>query len=175
MLEKSKGRQDAGSVSNGMTRVGGNIVANTKGKCTFSVGKLYRGIEVIEAGACLESKWNVAYHSFFRIPLAGSFIRQTTATSFGVSFRRALEDKYLNSANAFQGNTKSNVEVYLLGSSSGIEIEAPNFDRVRKKFSQIERLKELSLDGEGVSSIEADDELRKWCRSERNFACFLLP
>ncbi|KAF8323648.1 CAP Gly-rich domain-containing protein, partial [Cantharellus anzutake] len=97
------------------------------------------------------------------IPGAGSFIRQTAETSFGVTFRRALEDKYLSGLNAHEEKLAPNTaEVFLLGT---IEIEAPNFDRVRQKFSRIEKLKELSLDGEGVSSIEADDELRRWCRN----------
>jgi tubulin-specific chaperone E len=68
----------------------------------------------------------------------------------------ALIAKYMSDPAARPRDT---VETFILGSSKGaIEIEAPDLDKVRNKIAHVERLREVSLDGEGVAS--SDDEGR---------------
>jgi hypothetical protein len=61
----------------------------------------------------------------------------------------------------------SPAEHFILGSSEGrIEVEAPGLDKVRRKVANVERLREISLDGEGVASAHNDDAATwKLCRS----------
>lgn len=120
---------------------------------------------------------------------SGSFIRYSpTTVSTGQSFLSALLAKYVdasisaplvsnqnlpadNSRESSSGaSTRSPaVESIVLGSSKGlIEVEAPNLDRVRRKVANIERLKEMSLDGEDVALLNPDDDSTwKLCRSKR--------
>jgi hypothetical protein len=54
-----------------------------------------------------------------------------------------------------------------LGSSSGsIEVEAPGMDKIRAKTSQVERLKEISLDAQGVAFVAEGEEetIARMCR-----------
>ncbi|KAF9520014.1 hypothetical protein BS47DRAFT_1387630 [Hydnum rufescens UP504] len=77
-------------------------------------------------------------HEYFQctVPNSGSFIRPTSSISFGRSFMEALIAKYMSDPAARPRDT----------------------DKVRNKIAHVERLREVSLDGEGVAS--SDDEGR---------------
>jgi len=99
-----------------------------------------------------------------RVPGAGSFVRQTPSIKYGTTFRRALLSKYVEDLHGSQGH-----EFVILGSSNGaIEVEAVNLDKVRNKLSRVEKLREVSLDGENVAFADSSDEIGKTCPS----ACF---
>ncbi|OJA10199.1 hypothetical protein AZE42_05123 [Rhizopogon vesiculosus] len=82
-----------------------------------------------------------------RIPNSGSFIRPSPSISYGCSFLQALNDKYVEAAHG-----DGSRETIILGSSNGtIEVEAVDLDKIRGKLANLERLREVSLDGEKVS------------------------
>lgn len=90
-------------------------------------------------------------HISLSFPTSGSFIRPSAHLNFGRPFLEALLDKYIEVQHGSQQET------VLLGSSNGaIQVEAVNLDKIRAKFSNIARLKEISLDGEAVSSSGED-------------------
>ena len=98
-----------------------------------------------------------------RVPGAGSFIRQTPAIKYGTTFKRALLSKYVEDLRGSQGQ-----EFVVLGSSKGaIEVEAVNLDKIRNKLSRVEKLREVSLDGESVASAGPPGEIGKLCPSMR--------
>lgn len=100
----------------------------------------------------------------FRVPNSGSFIRPSPSISYGRTFLEALSAKYIG---VLQTQHHDAVESYVLGSSKGtIEVEAPGIDKVRRKFAQIERLRELSLDGEGVVSAGDEGQIVQMCKSK---------
>ena len=97
----------------------------------------------------------------YRVPSAGSFIRQTPSIKYGITFTRALISKYVED---LHGSQKQ--EIVVLGSSNGvIEVEAVNLDKVRNKLSHVEKLREVSLDGEDVASADLPGEIGKTCPS----------
>ncbi|KAF9652922.1 hypothetical protein BDM02DRAFT_3183259 [Thelephora ganbajun] len=97
------------------------------------------------------------------IPGTGSFIRQTPSIKYGITFTRALLSKYIEDLHGSQGQ-----EFVVLGSSNGaIEVEAVNLDKIRNKLSHVEKLREVSLDGENVASADAPGEIGKTCPSIR--------
>ena len=98
-----------------------------------------------------------------RVPNSGSFIRPTAPNlDYGRSFLRALVDKYVELP---QGSSGS--EYVTLGSSNGsIRVEAVNLDKIRGKFSNLERLREISLDREGVSCQDEAGAIRERLSSE---------
>lgn len=98
-----------------------------------------------------------------RVPNSGSFIRPSAPQlDYGRSFLRALVDKYVEVP---QGSTGS--EYVTLGSSNGaIQVEAVNLDKIRGKFSNLERLREISLDREGVACQDEPGAIRDKCYSE---------
>jgi hypothetical protein len=57
-------------------------------------------------------------------------------------------------------------EKVILGSSNGtIEVEAVNLDKIRNKFNQVDRLREVSLDGETVATGDDLGSIRQACPS----------
>ncbi|TFY71866.1 hypothetical protein EVG20_g1128 [Dentipellis fragilis] len=95
------------------------------------------------------------------VPNAGSFIRPVPAIDYGRSFLQALTEKYIE---AFHGAEKP--EVVVLGSSNGaIQVEAVDLDKIRQKFAKVERLREISLDKENVSSADPEGLIRTKCPS----------
>lgn len=96
-----------------------------------------------------------------RVPGSGSFIRQTPSVKYGTTFTRALLSKYVEDIHGSQGQ-----EFVVLGSSNGIiEVEAVNLDKIRKKLSLVENLREVSLDGETVACADSPGEIGKTCPS----------
>lgn len=99
----------------------------------------------------------------FRETGAGSFIRPLSPSYYrGKSFLSALINKYVE-----QPHGLDTPETVVLGSSNGaIQVEAVNLDKIRGKFSNFERLQEISLDKEGVSQADPPGEIRKRCPSQ---------
>ncbi|KAH9857205.1 hypothetical protein C2E23DRAFT_806938 [Lenzites betulinus] len=93
------------------------------------------------------------------VPNSGSFIRPSSTISYGVSFLTALTAKYIDIPH---GGSSS--EKVILGSSGGaIEVEAVGLDKIRGKLAQLERLREVSLDSELVSTADAPGEIERTC------------
>jgi hypothetical protein len=91
-------------------------------------------------------------------------MRPTSTFSSGRSFIDALTAKYISDA---QTQRHDGVEAFILGSSRGtIEVEAPALYRVRNKLSHVERLREVSLDGECVASPGEEGRISQLCPSE---------
>ncbi|KAL1732491.1 hypothetical protein EV714DRAFT_206804 [Schizophyllum commune] len=83
------------------------------------------------------------------VPNSGSFIRPSNKISYGTSFLDALKSKYIE---AYHGKQ----ETIILGSSNGaIEVEAVNLDKIRGKFADLTRLREVSLDNELVATCDS--------------------
>lgn len=96
-----------------------------------------------------------------RVPGSGSFIRQTPSIKYGTTFTRALLSKYVEDIHGSQGQ-----EFVVLGSSNGIiEVEAVNLDKIRRKLSLVENLREVSIDGENVACAGSLGEIGKTCPS----------
>ncbi|KAF9261399.1 hypothetical protein L218DRAFT_870040 [Marasmius fiardii PR-910] len=108
-----------------------------------------------------------------RIPNAGSFIRTSANVLCGVSFLEGLSSKYIES---FHGtNTQEKV---ILGSSNGaIEVEAVNLDKIRGKFSDLGRLREVSLENELIARPDPPGAIQKTCPNIRglDLSTTLLP
>ena len=104
------------------------------------------------------------------IPNAGSFIRPSASICYGQSFLRALRSKYIE----LQHGSASQEKV-LLGSSNGaIQVEAVGLDKIRGKFAQLERLREISVDHERVATADCPGEVRKTCPSMLSFCVHSL-
>ncbi|KAJ7256464.1 hypothetical protein B0H12DRAFT_1202025 [Mycena haematopus] len=99
-----------------------------------------------------------------RAPNAGSFMRPTPSISYGCSFLKALYSKYVELPHGSESQ-----ETVLLGSSNGaIEVEAVDLDKIRGKFANLDRLREVSLDNESVSRYdEPPGTIRATCPSVR--------
>jgi hypothetical protein len=99
----------------------------------------------------------------FRETGAGSFIRPLPSLQHrGKTFLSALINKYVE-----QPHGSDTRETVVLGSSNGaIQVEAVNLDKIRGKFSNVERLRQVSLDNEGVSLADQPGEIRKNCPSQ---------
>ncbi len=96
------------------------------------------------------------------IPNSGSFIRPTAQNlSYGVSFLQALSTKYVE-----QLHGVATQEKVILGSSNGsIEVEGPHLDKIRTKLARLDRLRDVSLDGEKVARADPGDTIRRTCSS----------
>ncbi|OBZ69257.1 Tubulin-specific chaperone E [Grifola frondosa] len=91
------------------------------------------------------------------IPNSGSFIRPSPAISYGRSFLTALVAKYVELPHGIS-------ERVILGSSGGaIEVEAVGLDKIRGNLCHLERLREVSLDNEGVSSADTPGTIERTC------------
>lgn len=99
----------------------------------------------------------------FRTHGAGSFVRPLPSLQYcRKTFLGALIDKYVE-----QPHGSDTSETVVLGSSNGaIHVEAVNLDKIREKFSDLQRLQQVSLDKEGVSQADPPGELRKKCPSQ---------
>ncbi|CAE6451245.1 unnamed protein product [Rhizoctonia solani] len=99
-----------------------------------------------------------------RTPNSGSFVRPNAPDlTRGVGLDAALISKYIDT---FQSD---GVETVVLGSSNGaILVEGPRLDKVRAKFSRIERLRAISLDKYDVSNVGDPQVVSKLCQSVQN-------
>ncbi|KAG2077874.1 hypothetical protein BDR04DRAFT_431142 [Suillus decipiens] len=93
----------------------------------------------------------------------GSFIRPSSSICYGHPFLQALKNKYVEAVHGTASQEK-----IVLGSSNGaIEVEAVDLDKIRSKFSNLERLREVSLNNEMVSSGNNPGEILSTCPNIR--------
>ena len=101
-------------------------------------------------------------HLYRSVPNSGSFIRQSPAIAYGVSFLSALSAKYVEIPHG-----TASLEKVTLGSSGGaIEVEAVGLDKIRNKLARLERLRQVSLDNELVSRADQPGEIGETCPGE---------
>ncbi|KAF9013951.1 hypothetical protein BDQ17DRAFT_1386518 [Cyathus striatus] len=94
-----------------------------------------------------------------RVPNSGSFIRPSSHVYYGVSFLDALLSKYIENPHGSESQEK-----VLLGSSNGsIQVEAVNLDKIRAKLSNLMRLREVSLDKQGVARSNPIHSIHDTC------------
>jgi hypothetical protein len=99
-----------------------------------------------------------------RVPNSGSFIRPSTSICYGYSFLRALSSKYIE----LPHGTATQERFFLRSSSSGaIEVEAVGLDKIRGKLANLQRLRDISLDGENVADCDPTGEILRVCPSKR--------
>ncbi len=92
------------------------------------------------------------------VPNSGSFIRPSSAISYGVSFLTALAAKYIELPHG------SGLEKVVLGSSDGaIEVEVVGLDKIRNNLARLERLRQVSLDNELVCTADPPGQIRRTC------------
>jgi tubulin-specific chaperone E len=78
--------------------------------------------------------------------------------------------KYIEALHGVQS-----LETVRLGSSNGvIEVEAVGLDKIRGKLARLEKLREISLDFENVSTADPPGEIKKKCPS-MYLSCSTLP
>ena len=88
-----------------------------------------------------------------RVEGAGSFIRPHAAgLSFGRSFRQAVRNKYLEE-NGGEGEVST-----FYTTSSNFEVEVVSLVKVRDKFRQLGRLRDVGLEWEGVNGAGSVEE-----------------
>lgn len=98
-----------------------------------------------------------------RVPHSGSFIRPSSSICYGHAFLQALKNKYVEAVHGIASQEK-----IVLGSSNGaIEVEAVDLDKIRSKFSNLERLREVSLNNEMVSTGNNPGEILSTCPNIR--------
>jgi hypothetical protein len=73
-----------------------------------------------------------------------------------------LKNKYVEAVHG----TASQEKVVLGSSNGAIEVEAVDLDKIRSKFSNLERLREVSLDNEMVSTGNKPGEILSTCPSK---------
>ncbi|CAE6450346.1 unnamed protein product [Rhizoctonia solani] len=107
---------------------------------------------------------NGVHYFACRRPNSGSFLRPNAPGLMrGIGIDTALVSKYIDT---FQSD---GVETVVLGSSNGtIIVEGPRLDKIRAKFSQIERLRSISLNNYDVSSVGDPQVVSKLCQSVQN-------
>src|ERR1700749_3411709 len=100
-----------------------------------------------------------------RSSTSGSFIRPTAhGLSLGRSFLEALYEKYTDRSQiqkeAVSNGQPGQPEMITLGSSKGaIQVEAVDLAKVRRKFARLDRLKEVGLEAEDISTLNAPHSL----------------
>lgn len=93
----------------------------------------------------------------FSVPGSGSFIRPSKSISYGCTFLDALSSKYIE---LLHGEKRK--ESVVLGSSNGIiEVEAVGLDKIRSKLSNLQNLKQVSLDGENIAACDPPGSISK--------------
>ncbi|KDR81741.1 hypothetical protein GALMADRAFT_239919 [Galerina marginata CBS 339.88] len=98
-----------------------------------------------------------------RFKTSGSFIRPSPHILYGVSFLQALSAKYIETLHG-----SDTQETVTLGSSQGaIQVEAVSLDKIREKFSRLDRLREVSLDMANVVKGDPPGEISKTCPNVR--------
>lgn len=107
---------------------------------------------------------------------AGSFLRPTApGLSYGVSLRSALHAKYLDDGSEQLRDEGST----FYATSSNFEVEVVPLSKVRDRFKQLSKLREVGLEWEGVNGAGTTDEraevakeLAGECRCP--VSCFML-
>jgi len=85
-----------------------------------------------------------------RVANAGSFIRPSSPKIvLPKAFLATLKDRYVATTSE---NILQEHESVILG-RSGIEVEAPNLAKVRKRLAKLRELREIGVDDEGVGGM----------------------
>jgi hypothetical protein len=122
------------------------------------------GNDTLTAGKIkdISSHYNVYRSAITRVPHSGSFIRPSSSICYGYPFLQALKNKYVEAVHGTASQEK-----IILGSSNGaIEVEAVDLDKIRDKFSNLEQLREVSLNNEMVSTGNNTGEILSTCPSK---------
>lgn len=91
-----------------------------------------------------------------RIPGSGSFIRpQTPGLSYGVSFSDAIKSKYLGEGESIADEEEGSTFYETI---SNFKIEVVSLVKIKGRFKQLSRLKEIGLEREGVNGIGSDHQ-----------------
>lgn len=96
-----------------------------------------------------------------RLQGSGAFLKATKgALKRGKTFIEAFEERYgpINPIEAPVEPVERAVEIVNLG-NSGIEVEAPGMADVQKRIGKLEKLREISLEGEWVTELGGDGAL----------------
>ncbi|KAG5636409.1 hypothetical protein H0H81_008149 [Sphagnurus paluster] len=94
-----------------------------------------------------------------RVPNSGSFIRPSANLCYGQSFLEALSSKYIEIPHG-----SGSQESVVLGSSHGaIVVQAVHLDKIRGKLADLGRLREVSLDNEGIARCDRPGMIRETC------------
>lgn len=95
---------------------------------------------------------------------SGAFIKSTRgALEHGRTFVEALEERYgaVDPTSSAGVGTSGQVKL----GTSGILVEAPNIDTVERRIGQLEKLREIGLDGYWVRSLGGDPLIREKLRA----------
>ncbi|KAK4688115.1 tubulin-specific chaperone E, partial [Tremellales sp. Uapishka_1] len=88
---------------------------------------------------------------------AGAFVKASPGVLLlGPTFIEAVEARYGTGSKG-----QPDTEVILGSSNNSIVVEAPNLDMVQKRLGNLERLREMGLDGEWMRGMGGDEESRK--------------
>ncbi|EJT51739.1 hypothetical protein A1Q1_06970 [Trichosporon asahii var. asahii CBS 2479] len=113
---------------------------------------------------------------------AGSFVKYTHGSRpllYGETVVSAIEDRYGSLIDQpdkeEEGAKNREEEAVVLGSSNAaIVVEAPNMDSVRRRIKNLERLREVGLEGQSICALGGDNERRSVLK-ERLKSELVLP
>ncbi|EXX52298.1 uncharacterized protein OCT59_005737 [Rhizophagus irregularis] len=104
------------------------------------------------------------------VPNSGSFIRYSSKINTGRSFVAAVIERYIDveeNATKYQRNDETSDEQkdldVLHWAGTSLEVEALGWDKIRQKQKQLDRLTEVGLSFEQVSSAGKPGEIKKTC------------
>ncbi|KAL7415269.1 hypothetical protein BDY24DRAFT_439705 [Mrakia frigida] len=112
-----------------------------------------------------------------RLANSGSFIRPSSPKIvLRKPFLATLKDRYVATT---AENTPLEHESVILG-RSGIEVEAPNLAKVRKRLAKLRELREIGVDDEGVGGMgegegEEMKQMGEWKTRGLNLSSSLIP
>ena len=110
---------------------------------------------------------NLTSSALRRVAHAGSFIRpRSQKIVLPKPFLATLKDRYVATTSE---STPLEHESVILG-RSGIEVEAPNLAKVRKRLAKLRELREIGVDDEGVGGMgegegEEMNQMGEWSES----------
>lgn len=113
---------------------------------------------------------------------AGAFVKYAPGSRPllpGETVISAIEDRYgslIEEAEEGRKDTKEQEEAVVLGSSNAaIVVEAPNMDSVRRRIKNLERLREVGLEGQSICALGGDDERRSVLKERlKSELCFVF-
>jgi hypothetical protein len=95
---------------------------------------------------------------------AGAFIRLRKGDELeqGKTFVQALKERYgyTYGTQSGEGQKEEVVESVILGSSSGIVVEAPGMEGVAKRLRNLEKLRQIGLEDEYICGVGGTEEER---------------
>jgi hypothetical protein len=118
----------------------------------------------------MQRRSDKTYPCSVRRPNSGSFIRPSSPKIVLPRFFLATLKERYTAETMPTGRDVPEHESVLLG-QSGIEIEAPNLAKVRKRLARLRELREIGIDNEGVGGIAEGEsermiEMGEWSASD---------